>query len=170
LFVAGAALGFYRPSVRRRAWRRRLLAVAATVVAAALVVRLSWTIHSLWDGLPGLFLPQLWPVDKTDLSAFRLVPFFAVTALTAALVPPAARFLGSPAARPLVLCGRHSLEIFCLGILLSALGHFVLSEYNSGVWSQLAVNIAGFVTMWLTACLVDWYRRLGRAPAPQPAG
>jgi hypothetical protein len=170
LFVAGAALGLYRPWVRRSVWRRRLLALAAAVVATAFVVRFSWTLHSLWDGFPGLFLAQLWPVDKTDLSPIRLMPFFAAAALTAGFVRADARFLRSSAARPLVLCGRHSLEIFCLGILLSALGHFILSEYNSGVWSQLSVNIVGFMIMCLTAALIDWYRRMGRTPSPQPAG
>jgi hypothetical protein len=169
LFVAGAALSLYRPWVRR-VWRPPLLALAAAVVAAAFVIRLSWTIHSLSDDFPGLFLAQLWPVDKTDLSPIRLVPFFAAAALTTAFIGPDAAFLRSRLARPLVLCGRHSLEIFCLGILLSALGHFVLSEYNSGVFSQLAVNIVGFLTMCLTAGLVDWYRKLGRTPTQQPAG
>lgn len=169
LFVAGAALSLYRPRLRR-AWRRPVLALSAAVVAAALVIRLSWTLHSLWDGIPGFFLAQLWPVDKTDLSPIRLVPFFAAAAMTAIFVGPEAAFLRSRWARPLVLCGRHSLEIFCLGILLSALGHFVLSEYNSGVFSQLAVNIVGFLTMCLTAGLIDWYRKLGRTPPLRPAG
>jgi hypothetical protein len=171
LFVTGAALGLrpHREAAPARP-RRLLLGLAAILVGTALVVRMSWTLHSLWDGFPGLFLAQLWPVDKSDLSPIRLAPFFAATALTAAIVRPQTRFLRSRAARPLVLCGRHSLEIFCLGILLSALGHFVLSEYNSGVSSQLAVNIIGFVTMCLTAGLIDWYRKLGRGPSPQSAG
>jgi hypothetical protein len=168
LFVAGAALSLYRPWVQR-AWRPTLLVLAAAVVGAAFVVRLSWTIHSLWDDFPGLFLAQLWPVDKTDLSPIRLLPFFAAAALTAAVIGPDAAFLRSRWARPLVLCGRQSLEIFCLGILLSALGHFILSEYDSGVFSQLAVNIVGFLTMCLTAGLIDWYRKLGRTPALWPA-
>ncbi len=170
LFITGAALGLDRDWGARLARHRRLLlALAAGVVGAAFVVRLSWTIHSIWDPVPGLFLADLWPVDKTDLSPIRLVPFFGAAAIVAALVPPGMRFLRSRAARPFVLCGRHSLEIFCLGILLSALGHFVLSEYNSGVLSQLAVNIVGILAMCLTAKLIDWYREMGRAPSPQPA-
>ena len=30
--------------------------------------------------------------------------------------------------RPMILCGQHSLEIFCLGIFLSFIGHFVTSR------------------------------------------
>ena len=96
-------------------------------------------------------LKELWPVNKTNLSPIRLVPFFAMVAVVAALVPRDAVILRSAAAKPLVLCGQQSLEVFCLGILLSALGHFVLSEYNSTIAVQLAVNLAGILAMCLTA-------------------
>jgi hypothetical protein len=69
---------------------------------------------------------------------------------------------------PLLLCGRHSLEIFCLGILLSALGHFILSEYDSGLAMQLLVNAGGVAVMIFTARVIDWYRVMERAPAAAP--
>ena len=84
-------------------------------------------------------------------------------------MPRNARLLASAAARPLVLCGQQSLEIFCLGILLSALGHFVLSEYGSAVEMQLAVNAAGIAAMFLTAKMIDWYKAMDRQPVSQPA-
>ena len=65
---------------------------------------------------------------------------------------------------PLVLCGRHSLEIFCLSILLSALGHFLMSEINTGFTMQLGVNIVGIAVMCLTAAMLDWYRAVQRVP------
>jgi hypothetical protein len=165
LFVTGAALGLgvRSPPVLAR-WKPQLLALAAAIVAVALVIRLSWTIHGLWDPLPGLFLPSLWPVDKTDLSPIRMVPFFAAAWLVAVLIPPASAVLRASPARPFILCGRHSLEIFCLGILLSVLGHFVLSEYDSGFGVQFAVNAAGIGIMFLTAKLIDWYRQMSRSP------
>src|SRR5205823_7070558 len=63
--------------------------------------------------------------------------------LVALRVPREAQFLQSTAARPFVLCGQQSLEIFCLGIILSVLVHFILTEYGGGVWMQLAANAAG---------------------------
>jgi hypothetical protein len=134
------------------------------------VVKTSWTIHGVWEPFPGLFLKPLWPVNKNNLSPLRLVPFFALVLLVATHVPRNARFLGSMAARPLVLCGQQSLEIFCLGILLSALGHFILSEYTSDIVIQLAVNAAGITTMCLTAKMIDWYKATDRMPIPRPAG
>ena len=87
----------------------------------------------------------------------------------ATLVPRDARFLGSAPARPLLLCGQQSLEIFCLGILLSALGHFILSEYSSAIAVQLAVNAAGITAMLLTAAMINWYKAMDRMPMLEPA-
>ena len=167
LFFTGAALGLGEGRWRRfaRTWRPLLLG-AALVVGAASFVRLSWTIHGIWDPVPGLFLDWLWPVNKSNLSPLRLVPFFAVAIIVAAVVPPGAGFLRATAAKPLVLCGRHSLEIFCLSILLSALGHFLLAQYDLGVFVQLLVDIVGILAMCLTARLIEWYRSMGPRPLP----
>jgi hypothetical protein len=68
-----------------------------------------------------------------------------------------------------VLCGQQSLEIFCLGILLSALGHFILSEYDSAIGIQILVNLAGILLMCLTAIMLNWYKTMGRTQLPQSA-
>jgi hypothetical protein len=143
------------------------LPIAAVVVAAGLVVKLSWTIHGIWDPFPGLLLKELWPVNKNNLSPIRVIPFFAIVAVVAIIVPANAAILRSLAAKPLVLCGQQSLEIFCLGILLSALGHFILSEYDSAISTQLLVNLAGILVMCLTAGMLDWYKTMGRTPVPR---
>ena len=96
----------------------------------------------------------------------RLLPFFSTVVVIAAVVRSGSAFLRSPAAKPVILCGQQSLEIFCLGILLSALGHFVLSEYDSGIVIQLAVNAVGVLLLFLTAKMIDWYRAVGRSPQP----
>jgi hypothetical protein len=168
LFVVGAALGLEKDRVARLSrWNPAPLVLAVIIVATALIVRLSWTLHGLYDPIPGIFMASLWPVNKTDLSPVRLAPFFAAVWLVAALIPAGARGLRSWLATPLVLCGRHSLEIFCLGILLSVLGHFILSEYDAGLLVQLAVNSVGITTMCLTAKMIDWYRQMGRTPSPR---
>jgi hypothetical protein len=69
----------------------------------------------------------------------------------------------------LVLCGQQSLEIFCLGIILSALAHFILTEYGASVTMQLAVNAAGIAVMFLTAQVIAWYKTVDRTPVLLPA-
>jgi len=173
LFVLGAVLG--RTDAHRRGpadLLRVLYVPAIAIAAAALAIRLSWTIHGLDDGFPAFFLRQLWPVNKGNLAPIRLVSFFALFVLVAHWVPPQARFLRAAAARPVVLCGSHSLEIFCLSILLSALGHFLMSEIATGLSMQVAVNVVGVCAMCLTAALLDWYRRWQQVPLTPavPAG
>jgi hypothetical protein len=170
LFIAGALLG--NPKLPRQTLAgiaRQAYPFALVIFAAATAIKVSWTIHGVWDDFPGLFLRELWPVNKNNLSPLRLVPFFALVVLVSIWIPRDARFLGSAVLRPLIRCGQQSLEIFCLGILLSALGHFILSEYESGILAQLAVNIVGIAAMFLTAQLIDWYKRMDRMPTLRAA-
>ena len=169
LFVAGAVLGNRSRDERVARVLKGAYPVAAVVFVAALLIKVSWTIHGVWESFPGLFLKELWPVNKNNLSPLRLVPFLALVLLVATLVPRQAAFLDSRAARPLVLCGQQSLEIFCLSILLSALGHFILSEYDSAIVVQLVVNTTGILAMVLTAWMIDWYKTMDRMPNVQPA-
>lgn len=168
VFIAGAALGFpWRHERRWSRWARPVLPLAVIVVAAGFIIKLSWTIHGIWDPFPGLLLKELWPVNKNNLSPIRIIPFFAAVAVVAIVVPANWSILRSTAAKPLVLCGQQSLEIFCLGILLSALGHFVLSEYDSAISTQILVNLAGILVMCLTAGMLDWYKTMGRTQEPR---
>lgn len=171
LFILGATLGHAEAPTRGRARVLKIafwpaLAIAATVF----VIRMSWSFHHVWEGVPDLFARELWPTNKSNLSLIRLVSFFALVTLAARLISPQARFMRTALARPLVLCGRHSLEIFCLSILLSALGHFLMSEINTGLTMQLGVNVVGIAAMCLTAAMLDWYRTVQRAPVTTIAG
>jgi hypothetical protein len=168
LFVLGAALGQVNTDAEDRALARLVEFAywpALAIAGASLLIRLSWTFHGVWDQVPALFLRQLWPINKGNLSPIRLVSFFAVVMLAARWVPPQARFMRGRLARPLVLCGRHSLEIFCLSILLSALGHFLMSEINAGFTMQVGINVVGIALMCLTAGMLDWYRAVQFLPA-----
>jgi hypothetical protein len=170
LFIVGASLGL--PDGREwraRQWQRALLPPALIVVGTGFVIKFSWILHGIWDPFPAIFLRELWPISKSSLSPIRLISFFAMVVIVAALIPAGATFLRSRAARPVVLCGQQSLEIFCLGILLSALGHFVLSEYDSAIAVQVVVNLAGILAMCLTAGMINWYKTAGRAAAPLTA-
>src|SRR5437660_113790 len=96
-FMAGAILG---SGIRRRWLQPRgvLLFAAAGIAATTLIVKLSWTVHGVWDPFPGFFLKELWPVNKNNLSPIRLVPFSATVVLIAAFVSTNAGFLRGPVA------------------------------------------------------------------------
>ena len=170
LFILGAALGLPDSNAwRARPWQRSMLPPALIVVVAGFVIKFTWMLHGIWDPFPAILLKELWPISKSSLSPVRLVSFFAMVVIVAVLIPSGATFLRSRVARPVVLCGQQSLEIFCLGILLSALGHFVLSEYDSAMGIQLVVNLVGILVMCLTAGMINWYKTKGRAVATRTA-
>lgn len=63
-------------------------------------------------------------------------------------------------AAPVILCGQHSLPIFCLGVFLSFSAHWILTQYTKGMWEQLAVSVVGIVIMVGAAWLLDRAKRV----------
>jgi hypothetical protein len=167
LFFLGTWLGWrgirdQRSSLDRgqsRLDRGWLLGLAAGLVLAGLVVRFSWTLHGLYNPIPALGNTKfLWLfLSKGDLGLLRFANVLALAVLVRRLISPRAPFLAGWAAWPFVTCGRHSLHIFCLGILLSVLGHLVLSEFFGGLLMQLAVSAVGVAIMIAVAALMDWF-------------
>lgn len=161
LFVIGATFGHakdhHRTLFPKSGW---LFPVCLAVTAMATVINLSWVFHSLIERVPALFLRGLWQfsVDKSNLAPLRLINFLTLAMVVVHLVSKDARFLRWPALRPIILCGQHSLQIFCLSVLLSVTGHFVLVELWGGVLGQFLVNIGGMGAMIAAAALLAWYK------------
>jgi hypothetical protein len=160
LFFLGAWLG-WRAIGGGISWvkRRWLFYLAAGLSVAGFLIRFNWTLHGFYDPIPVLVSGKLlWLfLSKTDLGALRFVNVIAVALLVAYLIHPQARFLKSHAARPFVICGRNSLHIFCLGILLSILGRLVLNEFFGGLPMQFAVSAIGVAIMIGVAALMEWF-------------
>jgi hypothetical protein len=168
LFVIGAVYGHAQALGRRTLPAGNWLPLLAGGVALlAAVISLSWLGHWLYDPVPGLFVKGLWryAIDKTDLTPPRLVNFLALAILAAYLVRRDSAFLRSRFARPVILCGQNSLYIFCLGILLAVLGHFVLAEVSDRLPVQLLVNLLGIAVMIAIAGLIAWYKKVSRSVA-----
>jgi hypothetical protein len=102
----------------------------------------------------------MYPIDKTDLDVLRFAHFLALTAVTVRFLPKGWAGLKSPWLRPLILCGQHSLEIFCLGVFLAFAGHFILAEVGSGAAMHALVSLCGIVIMSAVAWLISWYKRV----------
>jgi hypothetical protein len=168
LFLAGATAGYAqsaaRPSIPHWPWLPR---AAIAVAAAVAVVKLTWLAHGFYEGIPALFYDRLEELadDKSDLSPLRLVSFFAVALTTVHFMRRDSAILRHPAAKLVILCGQHSLQVFCLGILLSVLGRFIVNSVSGGILVQLAVNVAGVALMIALAALMSWYKKKSRPPA-----
>src|SRR6185295_14571687 len=87
-------------------------------LVAALFVTLSWYLPQVPHLVPRRIEQWMYPINKTDLDVLRFAHFLALAALTVRFLPKDWPGLKSPWLRPLILCGQHSLEIFCLGVFL----------------------------------------------------
>ncbi|HVJ51150.1 MAG TPA: OpgC domain-containing protein [Aliidongia sp.] len=120
----------------------------------ALLVAAPWRNWGLWDQTL-LAVPM---TDKTILAPLRLLDILALVYL--ALTSEQLRAVADrPLLAPIVTCGKHSLEIFAVGTILSLVGRLLFETFGTPLPLQLAVNGAGFaILFWL-----GWRLELGRA-------
>jgi len=145
---------------------RITVALAILMLAFAFSISLTWYIPGFDRLVPGWLDDWMYPIDKTNLDVLRFAHFLALAVLTVRLVPAGWSGLESAWLRPAILCGQHSLEIFCLGVFLSFAAHFVLVEINEGIVIQVAASLLGIALMVATAALISWYKTIeGRSPA-----
>lgn len=173
LFLGGAWLG-RRALLRGRAlalprgWDRAATVAAVVLLAGAAVERLAQ-----YGALPGVaaFGDPGWLADKARLPAAALLHAMALAWLVARFVPREAGWMRRHAGAWLATIGRHSLEVFCLGLFLSW-GASALLEQAPGSWAlDLGLTAAGAGVLgawaaWLsrrkTAEKVGWGWRSGR--------
>jgi hypothetical protein len=170
LFVFGAwcALGGATrlgPFLRSRI----TMGVALVYIAFSMFIALSWYLPGMSRYLP-LWLEELiYPIDKTNLDVLRFAHFLALAVVTVRFVPRTWPVLNSWALYPAILCGQHSLEIFCLGVFLAFAGHFAMVEISGAIWMQVLISVLGILLMIATAGLIAWYKRVeGRSPSSRP--
>ena len=156
LFVFAAWCGVgglakIEPLIRSRA----ALTLAFAWIAFAFVIVMTWHAPWLEAMIPKWMIKAIYPIDKTDLDLLRLTHFLAVATVVTRFFPRKDAILGSKWLRPLILCGQHSLPVFCIGVFLSFGAHWILTQYKYGVWEQFAVSFAGMAIMVGIAWTLD---------------
>lgn len=134
--------------------------ISIAYLLAAFWVTLTWYIPQFHHLLPKLIEQWMYPINKTDLDVLRFAHFLALAAITVRFLHKDWPGLKSPWLRPMILCGQHSLEIFCLGVFLAFAGHFVLAEVAGGAGMHFAISISGVLIMCGAAWLLSWYKRM----------
>ncbi len=148
-------------AVPRRAW--------AVLLATAIVLFGAWARmveHGFLPG-PAWLAPTLMGI-KEHLAPARLLHALALAYLVAALVPREAGWMRSAAAGTMAVVGRHSLQVFCVGLFL-AWGVTTALRLWPEAWrwlDPLLVGI-GIAALILLARMREWRRvreaRPGRA-------
>ena len=170
LFILGAILA-YAPAGRPGPRITRLIdALSGALVLFGLAMQwVIWEHQSLLQHVPPSIAHVLLQVDKEGLHPFRLTSILSLAWIVSRLVPASARWINSRWAAPFVLCGQHSLPVFCVGIFLSFLGRLIMEE-ASGWWVDVCVNAGGGVLLVTVGALSAWYREKGRLAASPLAG
>ena len=161
LFAIGILLARLYVASERTVPRFAALEVAcAAYLAFALLAAAPWT---NW-GIGGTLL-DIDP-SKTTLAPLRLVNVLAFVYLLMCS-PWFDRIVRWRWLRFVELCGRHSLEVFSTGTLVSLVARLTFRTFGMSWQTQLLVNCAGFAGMIGLALLLDRPRR-GISPKPEP--
>jgi hypothetical protein len=108
------------------------------------------------------------PNDKTNMGWYRFLHFVVIVVLTVKFVKKDWPGLEWRIWEPVIKCGQQSLAVFCVGVFLSFVGHFVLSLSYGSIWAQIGVSIAGIAIMTAVAYYISWSKQQDK-PLPKPA-
>ncbi|MFN3656706.1 MAG: OpgC family protein [Pseudolabrys sp.] len=143
------------------------LAFAVAYLLFAFGIAMTWYFPRFGAYVPRLVGEVIYPIDKANLDVLRIVHFLALAVVIVWLVPRGWNGLRSRVFWPAIVCGQHSLEIFCLGVFLSFAGHFVFMEFSNRMVVQIMVSVAGIALMVGAAAFLSWYKRVERQ-GPRP--
>ena len=176
IFVTGAWCAVGGSEHVSRVVRSRLAAgIAIGFIVLAFLIVMTWYFPRYVFLIPKRVQDWMYPIDKNNLDLLRFMHFMALAIVTVHFIPMDWPGLKSRWLRPAILCGQHSLEIFCLGILLSFVGHFVTSEVSRAIGIQILISVLGIIVMVAVAWLITWYNRMegsgsgGRSKPPPQA-
>jgi hypothetical protein len=165
LFFLGAwtALGgaqAVHPVVRTRA----VFYLAVGFIVFAFVVTMAGHSSGLGNLLPRWILQAFFPNDKTNLAPYRVLHLIAVVVVVTRFLPADSSILQWRMSAPLIKCGQHSLEVFCIGIVLSFCAHAAIETSLDSLWVQIFVGTLGILFLTASAHYLTWHKRQDRDP------
>lgn len=138
------------------AWfgRRALLEGAAVrrhgwAIALAVVIIVLGFVQRLGEGFGGgLDVETIWTLaGKTHLGPLALLHGLAIAYLVAVLVPRDAGWMFGAVPQALAAVGRHSLDVFCIGLFLSWIVTAGLRLYPDAAWLDPVLTLAGIAVL-----------------------
>jgi hypothetical protein len=133
--------------------------LACTIVGAALLYRIASKNETDW-------IFQM----KENLSAIPLVHFLSVAFLVAIFVRPTSPILHWPGASAIIKTGRCSLQVFCVGAVLSVLLNLFIAVEAPPAWERLILDCLAILLIAAMATALMSFRRTSQsAPIPPSA-
>ncbi len=180
LFIFGAwfALGGARES--QSVIKSKGLLIAGTIyLLFALVMTMAGRFETFGEMFPKWLYDAFNPNDKTFLAPYRVLHFVIIAFFVTRFVHKDWKGLEWKIFDPLIKCGQQSLQVFCVGIFLSFVAHFVLLLSWGSFWAQLGVSLGGIAILTAVAYYGNWSKKQDKptarpmppkAPAAQPSG
>jgi hypothetical protein len=169
LFVLGAwlAAGGSR-TVRPIVTAGTPLVLSVVFLLFALVTTLATFIPELDTPIVSELTQAFRPNDKTNLAPYRVLHLLALALLVVRFIPFDWSGLRWPVFRPVIRCGQQSLEVFCVGVFLSFVAHFVLDTTSNAFHVQILVGATGLSIMTAVAYYRSWSKRTDRLGITAP--
>lgn len=170
LFVLGAWLALGGAQTMAFLLRSRLVLVAGIIY---LIFAFVMTSAAKFPEMQGVFSQTIFeifnPNDKTNLAPYRIVHLLILAMLAVRYISINSAGLSNPVWQPLIKCGQQSLEVFCVGVFLSFVAHFVLETTVDTLTSQLLVGAAGLSIMTAVAYYRSWSKKVDKSLGPSAA-
>jgi hypothetical protein len=165
LFIFGAWFALGGALESRTVIKSRLLLFAGI---AYLVFALVMTMAGRFEAFGNLFPRWLYdafnPNDKTNLAPYRVVHFVIIAFLVTRFFPKNWPGLEWKVFAPMIKCGQQSLEVFCVGVFLSFVAHFLLTLSSGSIFVQIIVSAGGIGLMTAVAYYRAWSKRQDKPP------
>jgi hypothetical protein len=163
LFVLGAWIAVGGAQAIQSVIRTRTaFCLAITYIIFAFVVTMATHAPALGNLLPHWILQPFDPNDKTNLAPYRVVHLIALAVVVTRFLAADSPILQWRALAPLIKCGENSLQVFCIGIVLSFCAHAAIERSLNSLWVQIFVGVAGI--LFMTASAYMWSKRQYRVP------
>jgi hypothetical protein len=136
--------------------------LAVAFIVFALVVTMAAHSSGLGNLLPHWILQPFYPNDKTNLAPYRVLHLIAVAVVVTRFLPADSPILQWRLSAPAIKCGQNSLEVFCIGIVLSFCAHAAIETSLDSLWVQIFVGALGILFLTASAHYLTWHKRQDR--------
>ena len=144
---------------------RTVFWLAIAYLAFACVVTMGISDPYLGSLLPHWMLAPFDPNDKTNLAPYRVVHLIALAVVVTRFLRVDSPMLQWRSLAPLIVCGRNSLQVFCIGIVLSFCAHAAIELSLNALAVQVSVGAAGILLMTAVAYCRTWSKAQDRVYA-----
>ncbi len=139
---------------------RTVFWLAIIYLIFAFVVTMATHTPDLGNLLPPWISQPFDPNDKTNLAPYRIVHLVALAIAVTRFLPADSPILRWRWLTPPIKCGQNSLQVFCIGIVLSFCAHAVIELSLNSFLVQIVVGATGILLMTAVAYCWTWPKQL----------